>query len=157
VLTVARHDTATEAARAFFEPTSVVPGPQWRRNFYEFQAETANGSQVRGMAGFIDHRGTVIRLLGYSTSADYVSYRDAITRSLGSFGELRDRRYLDVEPARIEIVELPRAMGFAEFLERYPSTAEASEVAIINGLEGGETLERGRLMKRVVGGTLPKR
>ncbi len=82
-------------------------------------------------------------------------YGKLARRSLASFSELRDRRYLEVQPARVEIVELPRAMNFSEFTRRYPSNAKASEVAIINGVEEDQELEKGRIMKRIMGGELP--
>jgi predicted Zn-dependent protease len=155
VLTLAREPTPSDAARAFFEPDSVTRGPQWRDSFFNFDAATSDGSLVKGVVGFIRHRDLVFQLVGYTGSSDFATYGDAMRSSLESFGGLRSRRHLDVEPARIEIVELPRAMSFDEFLRRYPSTAEAQQLAIINGLEGSETLEQGRLMKRIVGGELP--
>jgi predicted Zn-dependent protease len=155
VLTLARESTPSDAARAFFEPDSVTRGPQWRDSFFNFDAATSDGSLVKGVVGFIRHRDLVFQLVGYTGSSDFATYGDAMRSSLESFGGLRSRRHLDVEPARIEIVELPRAMSFDEFLRRYPSTAEAQQLAIINGLEGSETLEQGRLMKRIVGGELP--
>ena len=77
-------------------------------------------------------------------------------RSLASFSKLTDRRYLEVQPARVEIIKLPKAMTFEEFNRRYPSNAEAVEVATLNGIDPDARLETGRLMKRIVGGELPK-
>jgi predicted Zn-dependent protease len=156
VLTLAREDTPTEAARAFFEPENVQPGGRWRDSFYNFNASTSDGSAVRGVVGFVEHRDLVFQLVAYTGGDDFSSYGNAMRRSLASFGELRNRRYLEVEPARIKIVTLPRTMDFSEFLRRYPSDAEASRVAIINGVSEDQTLEKGRIMKRIVGGKLPK-
>ena len=46
-------------------------------------------------------------------------------------------------------------MTFAEFVKRYPSTVEIGELAIINEATPETTLEKGRLVKRVIGGELP--
>jgi hypothetical protein len=40
-------------------------------------------------------------------------------------------------------------MTLAQFNQRYPSSIPVEEVAIINGVETGTTLEAGRLVKRV--------
>ena len=156
VLTLAREATPDEAARAFFEPENIEPGGRWRDSFYNFNASTSDGMTVRGVVGFVKHRDAVFQLVAYTSSDDFDRYGNKMRRSLASFGELRDRRYLEVQPARVEIVSLPRAMSFGEFLTRYPSNADASKIAIINGVSEGQSLENGRLMKRIVGGELPK-
>jgi predicted Zn-dependent protease len=155
VLTLAREDTPEKAARKFFEPENIGAGNQWRENFFNFKTTTSDGTGLRGVVGFIAHRGAVYQLVGYAGSDDFARHAASMRRSLASFGELRNRRFIDVEPARVKIVRLQKTMGFDEFLRRYPSTAESSEVAIVNGVEENQTLERGRLMKQIVGGELP--
>ena len=155
VLTLARETTPADAARSFFEPENVQPGERWRDSFYNFNASAPDGSFLRGVVGFVKHRDVVFQLIAYAGQDDFSPYGNAMRRSLASFGELRDRRYLEVQPARVEIVELPRAMNFSEFTKRYPSSAKASAVAIINGVGEDQELEKGRIMKRIVGGELP--
>ena len=157
VLTLAGKSTATEAAQAFFEPENVQPGGRWRDSFYNFNATGSDGSNLRGVVGFLKHRDVVFQLIAYAGPEEFSEYGNSMRRSLASFGALGDRRYLDVQPARVEIVKLPRAMDFSEFLRRYPSNAKDSQVAIINGVDQDQDLEKGRLMKRIVGGELPKR
>ena len=156
VLTLARENSATEATRAFFEPENVQPGGRWRDSFYNFNATGSDGSLLRGVVGFIKHRDVVFQLVAYAGPDDFSGYGNRMRRSLASFGALRDHRYLDVQPARVEIVKLPRAMSFGDFLKRYPSNAKDSRVAIINNVDLDQNLEKGRLMKRIVGGELPK-
>ena len=115
----------------------------------------SDGSLLRGVVGFVKHRDVVFQLIAYAGGDDFSQYGNATRRSLASFGELRDRRFLDVQPARVEIIELPRAMNFSAFTKQYPSNAETGEVAIINGVGDDQVLEKGRLMKRIVGGELP--
>jgi hypothetical protein len=43
-------------------------------------------------------------------------------------------------------------MTVEEFVGRYPSTIPAEQVALINGVPTGSTLEAGRIAKRVVEG-----
>ena len=61
-----------------------------------------------------------------------------------------------MQPAKLELVKLPREMTLAQFYQTYPSTASIEELAIINELEGPESvIPRGRIVKRVVGGRKP--
>lgn len=155
VLSLAKENTPADAVRTFFEPENVQPGGRWRDSFFNFNATASDGSLLRGVVGFVKHRDLVFQLIAYAGQNDFSQYGNASRRSLASFSQLRDRRYLDVQPARVEIVELTRAMSFSEFTRRYPSNAKAGEVAIINGVSEDQNLERGRLMKRIVGGELP--
>jgi predicted Zn-dependent protease len=157
VLTLARETTPSDAARVFFEPENIHPGERWRDSFYNFNATASDGSSLRGVVGFVKHRDVVFQLIAYAGEDDFSQYGNIARRSLASFGELNDRRFLDVQPARVEVVELPRAMSFSEFTQRFPSNAKAEEVAIINGVGGDQALEKGRLMKRIVGGELPQK
>ncbi len=155
VLTVAREKTPDDAARAFFEGSGATRGASWRPGFYDFTATTSGGASIAGAVGFIAHRDLVFRLTAYASADAYPSHAGVVRRSLASFTELRDRRFLDVDPARIELVELDRAMTFDEYSRRYPSTVDAARIAVINGVDREQTLEAGRIMKRVVGGELP--
>ncbi len=155
VLTLAGATTPEAAVKAFFEPENIQPGGRWRESFYNFNATGSDGSQIRGVVGFVEHRDLVFQLVAYTGGEGFSQYGNTMRRSLASFGTLSNRRYLDVEPARIQIVELPKSMDFAEFVKRYPSNADATEIAILNGVGEDQTLEKGRLMKQIVGGELP--
>jgi hypothetical protein len=74
---------------------------------------------------------------------------------LGSLRPLRDRRYLDVAPKKLDLVTLDRRMTLEEFHRRYPSTVELEYLAILNQAEPDTVFERGTVLKRVVGGELP--
>jgi predicted Zn-dependent protease len=158
VLTVAEEQSATAAEAKFFAQEGIERGSSWRAGFSHFWtlATPQNPQTVRGGVGFFSHGGRVYRLLGYTATDRWNSLVRPIQGSLDSFRGLSDRRYLDVEPARIELVELPRAMTLAEFHGRYPSTVELDTLAIVNGVDADDRLEAGRLVKRVVGGKLPE-
>ena len=157
VLTLAKEGTATEAARAFFEPENVQPGGRWRDSFYNFNATGSDGSLLRGVVGFFKNRDVLFQLVAYACPDDFSGSGTSMSRTLASFGALSDRSHLDVQPARVEIVKLPKSMSFGDFLKRYPSNAKDSRVAIINNVDLDQNLEKGKLMKRIVGGELPKR
>ena len=76
----------------------------------------------------------------------------ALERSQGSFARLTDRRFLDVQPARVKLERIPRAMTLEEFSRRYPSSIDLETLALINHVQPGDRLEAGATVKRVIGG-----
>jgi hypothetical protein len=93
--------------------------------------------------------------MGYTGPDAFAGYAPTMRRSLGSFTAVTDQRYLQVEPKTLDVVTLPRSMTLARFAEAYPSNAELSELAILNGVDPDTVLEKGTLVKRVAGGELP--
>jgi hypothetical protein len=77
-------------------------------------------------------------------------------QSLTTFSKVTNRRYLEVSPATIDLVALPQSMDMTEFVRRYPSTIDVEQLALINEINIDTVMEKGRLVKRVVGGELPK-
>jgi predicted Zn-dependent protease len=80
-----------------------------------------------------------------------------VNRAIGSFDRVTDRRVLDVQPARLAVVNVPVGMTVAEFARRYPSSVSVQTLALINGVADPSQPLRDRLAKRVVGGTGPDR
>jgi predicted Zn-dependent protease len=161
VLTLARRESPETASREFFSQPGIQQGGAWRGDInglpavaHNFAAQTQQGAVIRGVAAFVSHQGKVFQVLGYTSSARWPHYADIINQTLNTFERLTDRRYLDVEPKKLRVVDLPRAMSLREFAERYPSTAPVETVAIINETTVDGSLEAGPA-KRVVGGQLP--
>jgi predicted Zn-dependent protease len=121
-----------------------------------FGLSDTEAGDLRGVAGFVEHGGRVYQILGITRAKDWPTYRDALTAAVESFQPETDRRLLDVQPKRLEIVPLPAAMTLEEFSRRYPSTVDLSTLALINQAEADTRLEAGVLVKRVVGGELPE-
>ena len=107
-------------------PVDVAVGPKGKELFV-----TANNSH---------------KVLVFSTKGE-------LLRSWGGEGE-DDGQFRF--PATIDIVKLPRSMDLTEFVRRYPSTVEIEKLALINGVNVDTVMDPGRLVKRVVGGELPK-
>lgn len=116
-----------------------------------FEAQTEQGV-LRGLTAFITWQGKTFQLVGY-TAADRLSqYDPAFRATFSSFRELTDPAVLGVQPARIELVTLDQSMTLEQFQARYPSTVPLAELALINGVQPGDTLAAGRMVKRVTGG-----
>jgi predicted Zn-dependent protease len=159
VLTLSDKDSPKAASDAFFAQQGIQRGSNQGHSLTSFRAvdPQTGAEQANGLIGFPDHDGRVYQLIGYTGPDTWQAYGASMQRSLSSFAKVTERRYLEVEPATIDIVELPRSMTFAEFVKRYPSTVEIGELAIINEVAPETTLEKGRLVKRVIGGELPSR
>jgi predicted Zn-dependent protease len=156
-LDLAPQGSASAARDAFLSSEGLQPGERWNGAvnglpgaWAEFSV-AQEGGNLRGVAGFVEYGGRVYRLLGYGTPDGWQARGGSVRSSLESFQRVTDQGILGVQPRRLEIVRLPSAMDFQEFLRRYPSTEEPGVVALINSVGSGERLEAGRLMKRVVG------
>jgi predicted Zn-dependent protease len=161
VISMAGRASPEQASREFFSQQGIQQGPAWRGDIdglpmvaNQFAAVTDQG-ELRGIAAFLSYGGKVFQILGYTPASRFGQYDDVITASLNSFERLTDRRYLSVQPMRLEIVRVPREMTIREFNQRYPSTVPLTKVALINEVDENGRLAAGTMAKRVVGGELP--
>ena len=163
VLTLVDAASARAAAQQFFGQQGIQSGQSRSARVNglaavsgSFQVPQAQGSpDIVGVASFVEQGKQVYRLLGYSTQTRWSGYGDAVERSLGSFRKVTDRRILDVEPARVDVVKLPRAMSLRDFAGRYASSVDLDTLALINQVDTGARFAAGDEVKRVVGGKLP--
>jgi predicted Zn-dependent protease len=117
-----------------------------------FQAQTEQG-QIEGIVSFISYGGQTFGLMGYTPAGKLGNYDRVFQGTIRSFSELRDASKINVEPARVELVKVPRQMTLEQFNAQYPSSVSIEEVAIINELEGPSAMiPAGHMVKRVVGG-----
>jgi predicted Zn-dependent protease len=159
-LTLADESSAAQAADTFFSQSGIQPGRASgtpvnglpARSGY-FGATTSDGTELRGLAVFIEYGKLVYQVMGYTLADRWSTYAETFRASFGSFDRLTDSAALSVQPARLEIVRLDRSMTLAQFAERYPSSVDIETLALINGVGADETLAAGQLVKRVVGGS----
>ncbi len=158
VLTLAEESSPQAAAKVFFAQQGIERGAQWKPGFDAFHTVDATTGSVRsqGVVGFVAYRENVYQLLGYSVADAWDDYRADVQPSLSSFGPLRDRKYLDVEPKKIVVIEVPRSMTLDQLVEGHPSTVDNATLALINGVGVNATFTAGTLVKLVVGGVLPE-
>jgi predicted Zn-dependent protease len=117
-----------------------------------FQAQTQQGV-IEGLVSFISYGGKTYGLMGYTPQGKLGSYDGAFRGSINSFDRLRNSAALDVKPAKLELVKVSRQMTLTQFNQQYPSTVSIEQLAILNELEGPESvIPRGRTVKRVTGG-----
>lgn len=152
--------SAAEAAGEFFGNQSVAGTPSsgsvngLPATSGSFRMQTQEGI-LAGFAVFVEHGDLTYAMFAFTPESRISRYDAIFKASLGSFNELTDRTALNVEPRRLEIVELDRAMTVQAFTERYPSTVDAQTVALVNGMELTMEVPAGVSLKRVVGEGAP--
>jgi predicted Zn-dependent protease len=151
------------AAQSFLGQSGVRPGSTQRDAvnglpavWASFAATTSNGAEIRGLVVFLAYNDLIYQTLGYTTPGKRSGYDAAFRRTFNSFDRLTDPAALSVQPARIEVVRLDRAMTLEQFAERYPSSVPIATLELINGVESGATIPAGESVKRVVGGPPPE-
>lgn len=154
-LSVAGKLSPQEASRRFFSQEGVRPlalaGGGLAPTSSGFEARTEQGI-LRGVVSFVSHGGATFQLVGFSAAQRVEAYGTSFQRALASFGPLTDPAALAVQPARVQVVRVPREMTLAEFNAEFPSSVPLDVLAIANGLPEGGKLEAGRNAKRIVGG-----
>lgn len=150
--------TPVEAAERFLAQEGIQSGPRSTGRIHgnpaisaEFAAQSQDGGSVRGTVTFVEYDGATWGILAYSTADRFSAYSPAFVRSMNSFERLTDPAALAVQPMRVRIVAVPRAMSLQQFHAETPSGISLAELAMINGLEESAQLRSGQLMKRVTG------
>jgi len=161
-LAAAQEASADAAARAFLAQEGITSGATSRTSSSglptvsaPFGAQTENGT-LSGMVLFVEHGGTVFRIIGYAPEARWSTYQAAVERSLRSFAPLTDPAALNVQPQRLDILKLDRRTTIEALAGQRSSPASAATLALINQVELGTPLEVGRLVKWVIGPTQPR-
>jgi predicted Zn-dependent protease len=161
VMSLERHASADQAAQEFFRQQGVRPAQTQRTSINGKRAVSGVFEAVSGQAllagrvAFIEHDGKVYRILGYTPQARWRSYDRVFAEAIASFDDVTERRYLDVQPQRIDIVELGGATPVASFASRNATPVSADVLALINGVAVGGMLPAGQDVKTVVGPRLP--
>ena len=158
-LALAGQNSPEQAASQFLSQQGVRAGNASRSSINGlpaassyFQAQTEQG-QIEGLVSFISYGGQTFGLMAYTPAGKLNNYDQVFQSTIRSFTELRDQSKINVQPARVELVKVPRQLTLEQFNAQYPSSAPIEQLAIINELEGPQTLiPAGRTVKRVVGG-----
>jgi len=149
---------AADASKAFFASQGVAQaGSATSGNVHGlaalqggFTAQTSAQAAIKGLATFIEYGGSTYQVLAYSPADKYAGYESQFAGASSSFDKLTDPNALNVKPMRLQLETVPRAMTLEQFYSQYPSSVPVEEIALINGLQKGTTLQAGQTVKRVV-------
>ena len=160
-LTLASEQTAEAALRSFLSQEGIKRSGSSMQPIHGLTTAgsgftvTRETQKIRGRVGFVEYRDLVFQLLGFSTRERWPDHESAIRRSLASFDELTDRRFLDVQPKRLKLVRPTRATTLEGLAEEHEATVPVETLALINRVDPAKQLRPGRTYKVVVGGELP--
>jgi len=151
--------TPQEASDRFFQQQGMRAGTVERGQMNgldtrvgDFSTQLEDGTPVTGAAGFMAHGGLTYALIGFSASQSG-DVRGRFREVLRTFKPLTDRAILDVQPAKVGVVRVPRDMTVKQFHAQFQSTVPVETVALINGVDGPDgVLRAGAYAKRVTGG-----
>ena len=160
VLSLAKEETPLRAAEVFVwsegvqgerPRTGTVNGLQsaWTR----FEVETGrNGEKLAGRALFVLHRDLVFRIVGYTPRSRWSGYSNQVEAAMQTFSEETDSRVLNMQPARLRLIQVGSRMSLSEACQRHGSSLSVEEVALLNDLQPNSILAKGDLVKIVTGG-----
>jgi predicted Zn-dependent protease len=149
--------TPADAARSFLSQQGMQAGDLSRADLNGLPAASAyfqaqsDQARLAGYVAFVSQSGSTFRILAYTTSDRFQGYDGALRSSAGSFRRLTDPAALSVQPKRVKLERVPRAMTLQQFAQQFPSTIPLGELALINRVDSAETLKAGQMVKRVVG------
>jgi predicted Zn-dependent protease len=116
----------------------------------QFRASSGQ-TPVRGIAAFVEQRGRVYQLVGYSTERGFSAAAPALTGIINSFDTVDDPAILNVSPQRIDIVQADRTQTLNEFARRHRSAVPVERLALLNQVASpAARIEAGTLVKTVV-------
>jgi predicted Zn-dependent protease len=129
--------------------------------------DTPGSTRVNGMPGYagvcslrdgdnqyalevltVEKGGTIFSFIGLTESGDFRRYQDTFVNSFSSFNTVQDRSKLRVEPTRIQVQRVNRAIPVTDFARRVGlADVKMKDFLIMNSLEQGERLNQGSLVK----------
>ncbi len=115
-----------------------------------FTAATESGT-LSGDVVFVEHGGSVFRLLAYSSEARWSAYREAADRSLQSFAPLTDQAALSAQPLRMHLITLSQPTTLDALLRGRAAGVPIATLALINQVEPLTPLASGQIEKWVTG------
>lgn len=157
VVAFSNKSSVDEAANEFFAQegltgrrtgTASIHGMRTASGSFTAQSEQET---VQGAVAFVEYNGRVYQLLGYSGQQRWSAYERAVMQAIGSFDRLTDPAMLSVQPQRLKLVTVPRAMSLEEFQRSYPSDVPLETLALINRIERTGKFLAGQQVKRVLG------
>lgn len=113
-----------------------------------FAATTQDQQQLRGQVAFVEYRGSVYRVLGLTTAAGAGTHGGTIVRVLGSFGPTAANQVFQ-RVREIHVLTLPTAQTVDRLASASGGAATAAELALINSVDPGTMIPRGRKVKTI--------
>ena len=158
IFSLAQGETPEQAAQAWAQQNQVQPqrGGATRINgldAYQLSGRAGDGQQsplIDYAATFIAYGGNIYNFTTIAVAQRASRYASTLSRTVESFDELRDPRYLNREPERVAVKRVPANTTLQAFLQQQGTPADRmTELAILNGMELNTPLQAGAFVKTV--------
>jgi predicted Zn-dependent protease len=105
---------------------------------------------TRALVFEIPYNNLIYQFIGFSDRLVFSNHQNTFLHTMRGFNQLTDTSKLNVQPERVAIKELNRAMTFAEAMRQYNMPANRlEELAVLNGMQLEDRLPAGTLIKTV--------
>ena len=112
--------------------------------------QTTEQGTIRALIYLIDYGNTIYNIMGLSTLQNFDQYSRIFTNTMENFKPLTDPAKINVTAERIVIKSVPQTGSLAQVLQQLNMPQERhQELAILNGMELNEQVQRGTLIKTV--------
>jgi predicted Zn-dependent protease len=96
----------------------------------------------------VSYNGNIYRFVSYCLSDKLSAYKPQFIETSNSFKALDDQSILNIKPVRLQTMKADRSAQFSSFLpDKLPMDITKEEVAIVNQLKLGETIQKGTWIK----------
>jgi len=156
-ITMAKGTSSANAATQFFGQEGLKPERLQTSNINglpavsaKFSAQTSTGV-LRGKAAFVEYKGLIYQLLGFTTEELWTKYQDIIVGSIGSFKRLTDSKILQMQPMHVKMITVKNQSTLAELAKLEVSPVTLETLAIINQTATSASFKVGDRVKMVIG------
>ena len=114
----------------------------------EQQQQQQQQPKIRTLTYLIQYGGNIYHMMGITTEADFNAYFQTFSNTMQGFKQLTDPDKLNRQPDRVRIKPVNQSMTLAAALSSYKvPQAQMEELAILNGMELTDRVEKGTLIK----------
>ncbi len=115
----------------------------------EQQQQQRQQPPIRSLIYLIQYGGNIYSLMGVSAASDFTTYFPQFNATITNFRELTDPTKINRKPDRIRIKEAKKNQTLAQALQenRVSDAKKMEELAILNGMQLTDQVERGMLFK----------
>jgi predicted Zn-dependent protease len=156
-ITLSQGTSSKEAAAQFFSQSGMQSERQETGSLNGLPAVSAifsvttDQGVLQGKAAFVEYRGYVYQLLGYTTEQLWTQYRDIMIESIGSFRRLTDSNILQMQPMHLKIVTVRNSSTLGELAKQVGSPVQLETLAVINQTQANASFKDGDRIKMVIG------
>ena len=153
ILSLTPGDSPVDAASAFTKDNQVTVrehGEVTINGFDAYFVEAAFSQQqqpIRIAAYFIEYDGRIYQFLAYTYANLYADFSESLRQAPLGFRRVYDRRILDIQPDRLQVITASTSQTLSSFLTSVPEQFERADVAILNQLELSSQVAAGQTVK----------